>query len=157
MKYTFYLLTLLLCLATCQNQSPQEVEALQYAEKYQKNICQIHTLNTQNEALWGQTLSALQGYFPNDMPDTERKSMMKVKNASLIRMFDAYKSFDDNAKVLVDSMEAKDFEVASKLKAIRQENDMLQTQMDSLLMLLEKEGDTKDIQTQINTIKNKQC
>ena len=60
--------------------------------------------------------------IPNDLPPDERKNMIAIRNAGLIRMFEAYPKLPEPVRDRVDQAEMEDKEIALQMRIM---NDSL--------------------------------
>ncbi len=79
--------------------------------------CAMEQLNRESKQLWDTVVYAMDEQLPATMSADERRNMLKVRNASLIRMFEAYPRLPDGVQHQVDEAERQDQELAARMKA----------------------------------------
>lgn len=108
-----------LLVASCANE-PFE-QWIQEGARLQKRLieahCAMEQLNRESKQLWDTVVHVMDEQLPTSMPADERHNMLKVRNASLIRMFEVYPRLPDAVQNQVDEAEQKDRQLASRMKA----------------------------------------
>lgn len=84
--------------------------------------CGLEELGRESQLLWDSVAHNLQAQLPMDMPVEERKNMVEIRNAGLIRMFEAYPKLPPPVQQHVDKAEMRDQALASRMRAL---NDSL--------------------------------
>lgn len=96
-----------LLVASCANE-PSEQWA-QEGVRLQKQLieahCAMEQLNGESKQLWDTVVHVMDEQLPATMAADERRNMLKVRNASLIRMFEVYPRLPDGVQHQVDEAE----------------------------------------------------
>lgn len=82
--------------------------------------CELLKLRNTIAVSWDNVNDVLDENLPEQIPAEERTNILKVRNASLIRMFETYKELDDTVKMKVDEVETRDRVIAQKIVKYRQ-------------------------------------
>lgn len=77
----------------------------------------MEELNRESAQLWDTVVQVMDEQLPPKMPADERANMLKVRNASLIRMFETYPTLPENVQKQVDEAEDRDEALAAQMKA----------------------------------------
>ena len=108
---------------SCQS---DHTEIKRIAKEIKENQCSIEEITEYVDHSWSKSIEKLGAYLPDRLPDQERKNILKLKNADLIRMFESYDEFDAEGHALVDSMEQLDITWADSLRNLSKENQNLE-------------------------------
>ncbi len=104
---------------SCVNEP--SVQLAQEGVRLQKQLirahCAMEQLNRESKKLWDTVVYAMNEQLPATMPADERRNMLKVRSASLIRMFEVYPRLPDKVQNQVDEAERKDRQLAARMKA----------------------------------------
>jgi uncharacterized protein YdcH (DUF465 family) len=118
-KISLWMSFCVLFIISCADQ-PSE-QWVQEGARLQKQLieahCAMEQLNGESKQLWDTVVYAMDEQLPATMPTDERRNMLKVRNASLIRMFEVYPRLPDAVQHQVDEAERKDQELAARMKA----------------------------------------
>lgn len=93
----------------------QEGKRLQ--EKLTQAHCIMEQLNQESVQLWDTVVFVMDEQLPETTPPEERTNLLKVRNASLIRMFEVYSELPDSVQLSIDRAEQQDKELAARMKA----------------------------------------
>jgi hypothetical protein len=118
-------LTLVVFLA-CRSRTSEQLEVL--ALKHRDLACQLSRLQDSVQSHWTSLNVLLENHLPKEMPVEERRNILSVKNAPLIRMFESYSNLTVEVKDAVDAAEQYDFQSARQVTRIRDEIKQLEWQ-----------------------------
>ncbi|MBK8505793.1 MAG: hypothetical protein IPL46_28505 [Saprospiraceae bacterium] len=121
-------------LLACQSKSTGQLDVL--ALKHRDLACQLSRLEDSVETHWTSLNALLENHLPKDMPLEERRNMLAVKNAPLIRMFERYNNLTVEVKDAVDDAEQYDFQSALQVTQIRDEIKQLELQRMEIIGLI---------------------
>lgn len=116
-----------------------EKEADQLLKTSIRFQCLMEEKNRQARILWDSVTQNLARNLPEGMPVDERRNMIAVRNASLIRMFKVYPELDSNIRRLVDEADLKDAELAGSMRNIKDSLDANETAIRRMLARIEAE------------------
>ncbi|WP_236969950.1 hypothetical protein [Membranihabitans marinus] len=68
---------------------------------------------------WDQMNMLLEQSLSPDMPEAEKNNILKVRNASLIRMFESFKEVDTSVQMALLSLEEKDRKMVEKIVELK--------------------------------------
>jgi len=88
--------------------------------------CQRHLLNQSSESLWNNVSRHLDINLPNDMDTSTRKRMIELRNAPILKSFNAYKHLPDSVKIIVDKAEIADKKLVDEIAEISFSIDSLE-------------------------------
>lgn len=97
-------------------------QGFQLHQQGQAFYCELQDLGRKSQVLWDKVGRELEESIPEDLPKVERKNMIAIRNAGLIRMFEAYPSLPQTVKDQVDQAETDDQEIAGQMRVL---NDSL--------------------------------
>jgi uncharacterized small protein (DUF1192 family) len=93
---------------------------------------------------WDHINQLLESGLPADTPEEEKKNMLKVRNAGLIRMFQSYDGMEEEVKVALEQTEQLDMEMSKRITALKKEIQRIESQRIELFQKVEqKEGPQK--------------
>ena len=141
-------------LASCHT---DQNEVKNMALKIRENQCTIKKISQYVDDSWTKSINKLGEYLPDRLPDQERKNILSLKNADLIRMFESYEEFDREGQALVDSMEKLDIIWADSLRNLSIENQQLEMKIDSLMSFIENPSDAQRLNQEIEEIRSYPC
>lgn len=118
----------------CNNDA--KIEALR-AER-RTLYCEMDMLKRQSDSLWNDLAVRLDRDLPPDMKPDERRNMINIKNAGLIRMFEVFPSLDSSIHSLVENAEKMDQALASQMRANMEANHINEAALNQVLEDLEK-------------------
>lgn len=143
-------------LFSCQSDSnKQEIEEI--AQSIRDNSCRIEAISEYVNDSWTTSIEELGKKLPRSLPQQERENILNLKNANLIRMFESYKTFDDDIHSLVDSMEQVDARWADSLRRLSQENQYLEMRLDSLFSTIVDREDEQILLRKLEEVKSSPC
>jgi uncharacterized protein YdcH (DUF465 family) len=157
--YTAFGLTLGLVLShSCTNPADiSQEKILSLAERSRLIECKMEALQAESEKLWDKTNEELAKALPKDIEAYEKKNMLKVRNADLIRMFETYNNLDKPIKAKVDLAEKMDFAMADSMRVLQQKQKAVTDSVRAELMTLSSDEKRQMLKEKINTIQNKSC
>lgn len=129
---------ILIFVHACTNNFTFEQELWDCAAKEQQIRCQRQQLATETEAIWDGVVSRLTVQLPADMPQDEKRNMLAVRNANLIRMFEVYETFNDSIKQTVDVAEKADQQIVNKLAELQSQLEALENKKRTLFLEIEE-------------------
>ena len=88
--------------------------------------CQRHLLNQSSESLWKNVAYHLDINLPNEMDTSTRKRMTEIRNAPILKSFNAYKYLPDSVKALVEKAEIADKKLVDEIAEISFSIDSLE-------------------------------
>lgn len=137
---------------SCQNTDLKR--GLSIAKEIQKRQCDIDSIVLMNRTEWQVAMTHFEKSLPADLPEKERTTMLTLTNGELIRMFNSYDQLADSTKAIIDTMETKDKSYAASIKDLREEIDLLKSELTDYL-----EVSTPDelLLNRINEILTKKC
>ena len=142
MNKSMTLLTLALTYAGCANKNVKTKLDSIYQEATLIH-CSLDSLRQSISKSWDEVTTSLDNGLPDETPEEERANMLKVRNASLIRMFETYRDLADSTKQQVDSAEILDQKIAQKIAQHRKRLEILESERHRLLY--ESQSSKKDI------------
>lgn len=134
------LLPLALLIAGCHNANHNEEALLALFQKEKDLHCQLAVMKDSIRMEWDHVSEMLDENLPEDMPEEEKNNMLKVRNASLIRMFQSYDDVDDQVKMALDKTEMLDRDMSQRINLVRQELQKTETET---MQLFQKIGESK--------------
>lgn len=139
-KYFCFTIVVLL-LVGCEANTVKGNEAAVQLMRVRDSLEQVQKeLKVQLDAMWKATNTELAAMLPSGMPEQERKNMLGLNNAPLIRMFEVYDSLPSNIHQLVDKAEMMDKAIALRFQEIVEQKDANETKIEQLLLALSKES-----------------
>lgn len=113
----FFFISLLL-IAGCQTTpDPEFKESFFALAKEQGSIqCELSTMQDTIAAKWDQMGQTLVQHLPDDMPEVEKRNMIAVRNADLIRMFQSYETLAYSIKMELAEVEKEDSMMVVKIR-----------------------------------------
>lgn len=137
-KYYGILVTVLL-LTGCQ--SPATSTSLEEGKAIRSNLvdahCKMEQLREQSAKLWDSLEMELAQTLPGDMPSDERRNMLQVRNAELIRMFEVFPRLPVSVRTAVEKAERQDQELAARMKVAMNRIDMYEAEAFAFLQDME--------------------
>lgn len=112
--FLLYLIGLLACGRTSPSSDEAKFQAL--LEQSHDLECARQTLRSELDSLWSRVADSLDARLPTDMEADERRNMIGIRNAGLIRMFEVYPSLDSSVHHLVDWAEEQDARLAAEIR-----------------------------------------
>jgi uncharacterized protein YdcH (DUF465 family) len=122
----------------CTNSFTFEQQLLDCAAEEHHIICRRLALADETEAVWDQVVSRLQEQLPADMSADEKRNMLAVRNANLIRMFEVYQSLNDTIKQTVDQAEQADQQIVATLSGLQSQLEVLEQKKRALFLQIEQ-------------------
>lgn len=95
--------------------------------------CTLQRLGTESQALWDRVAGQLAQELPEELPEAERKNMIAVRNANLLRMFQTYPTLPAHLQAQVDEAEAEDQAIAERMKAVKDSLSVFEQRINALL------------------------
>lgn len=95
--------------------------------------CTLLRLGAESQALWDRVAGQLAQELPEELPEAERKNMIAVRNANLLRMFQTYPTLPDHLQAQVDEAEAEDRAIAERMKAVKDSLSVFEQRINALL------------------------
>lgn len=122
------------------NEDPNRHETMVKLFQQEKDLkCQLESMQDSIRREWDSLSSMMERELPADMPLEEKNNMLKVRNADLIRMFESFATLNDTVKVAVKATEMKDKAMISRIAAVRQNAEAIETQKIALFEAISKE------------------
>lgn len=122
--------------------------------------CTMDSIRMAVKEEWDLVNQKLDAGVPADMPEEEKRNMLKVRNAPLIRMFESYETLDSEIRMAVDKAEEMDRFMAGRISEINRQVRNLEDQRFKIYseveMAGEKEGLDK-IKEDYNKLLNDPC
>ncbi len=116
-------------------------EALLASFQKEKDLhCQLAVMKDSIKMEWDHVSEMLDENLPEDMPEEEKNNMLKVRNASLIRMFQSYADVDKEVKMALDKTEMLDRDMSQRINLLRQELQKTETET---MQLFQQIGEAK--------------
>lgn len=124
--YSLLLLATLYVVQSCSGTDPVDQlldeQGQTLHQRGQGFYCELQALGRKSKVLWDVVAEDLEQGIPNDLPPDERKNMIAIRNAGLIRMFEAYPKLPEPVRDRVDQAEMEDKEIALQMRIM---NDSL--------------------------------
>ncbi|TXF90750.1 hypothetical protein FUA23_04740 [Neolewinella aurantiaca] len=117
---------LLLLTMGCGNDAQAEMALIQLFDEEKELLCDLKAMKQDITAKWDKVNMVLEENLPESMPAAEKANMLKVRNASLIRMFESFEEVSSGIKQLLDETEAYDDEMASKVVTMKKEKQRIE-------------------------------
>lgn len=102
--------------------------------------CIMDSIRSAVKAEWDVVNEKLDRGVPETMPEEEKQNMLKVRNASLIRMFESYAGLDPGIQQAVDHAEEKDRFMAGRVSEINRQLRILEERRYAIFSEMEKKG-----------------
>lgn len=99
--------------------------------------CKMEELQEQSAQLWDSLVVELSASLPATMPVDERRNMLQVRNAELIRMFQVFPRLPESVRLAVERAEQKDQELAAQMKKEMDRIDQYETKSFAFLQEIE--------------------
>jgi len=151
----FGVFVILLSISSCVDGSIYRVKGL--ATKIKTNQCLIENLRASINLKWDSALDAFSKQLPSHIPADERETMLSLKSAKLIKMFNSYRSLPDSTKKIVESIASEDELMARKIRTLSEESEYLNEQIDSILLTIHSKRHLKVGKALVKSIKSKNC
>lgn len=120
----------------------QELHA-QFRELQQKGrdlYCELEKLGMESRILWDSVAYQLEKSIPAEVPEEERQNMIAVRNAGLIRMFEAYPKLPPATQSNLEQAEQQDQEIAARMRRLNENIRKHDHQITSFLGSVQKNG-----------------
>jgi hypothetical protein len=134
-------LIVIACLLPACNQANTaswEAEAEALLVRAQELECRRYTLHFDIQELWDLVVDSLDAKLPASVQPNERKNMLAVRNAPLIKMFKVFPKLDTAIQNLVEQAGMTDEKFADELRAVQAEIQANELEILQLLGELEK-------------------
>ncbi|MCB0537905.1 MAG: hypothetical protein KDE33_10320 [Bacteroidetes bacterium] len=139
-KSVLYIIPLLfICLTGCNTKNREETALLNMFHKEKELSCQLASMKDSITLEWDNINGLLEENLPADMPLEEKNNMLKVRNASLIRMFQSFDEVDEEVKKALDKTEKVDMEMSKRITALKREVQKIESEK---MMLFQKINET---------------
>jgi hypothetical protein len=126
---------LLLWLNACQAEK-DDVQAMMASKK--SLLCDMETLKNRSDSLWSDMSLFLEQHLPQDLPPTERSTMVAIKNARLIATVKAFPKLDSNIQAKVLAAGNFDSTIAADMKSVMDSLQGIELKINTALERLEK-------------------
>lgn len=117
MKSLTLLLVILVWFSGCKNQD--QLELISILNEERSIFCQLTMMKESIATDWDQMNMLLEQSLSPDMPVAEKTNILKVRNASLIRMFESFKEVDTAVQMALLSLEEKDRKMVEKIVELK--------------------------------------
>lgn len=77
---------------------------------------------------WDNINYLLEENLPAEMPSEEKTNMLKVRNASLIRMFQSFDDVDEGVKMALAKTEQLDIEMTKRITVLKKEVQKIESE-----------------------------
>lgn len=128
-----FLLVLGFAISSCDKEIEEEAALLDLFHKEKQLNCQLASMKDSIAGEWDNTTRILEENLPTDIPEDEKRNLLKVRNANLIRMFKTYDQLDTNVKMVVKETEQIDHNMTQRINALKQESQKIESQKIQLL------------------------
>ena len=130
MKTVFYLLLIFLfSILSCEKKPKEEAVLLELFLKEKALNCQLAAMKDSITTEWDNINYLLEENLPSEMPSEEKTNMLKVRNASLIRMFQSFGEVDEGVKMALDKTEQLDMEMAKRITVLKKEAQKIESEI----------------------------
>lgn len=102
-------------------------------QRGQTFYCELQALGRKSRQLWDTVARDLEAVIPEDLPKDERKNIIAIRNAGLIRMFEAYPRLPQEVKDRVDLAETEDQDIARQMRMMNDSLRHYDLKVDSFL------------------------
>lgn len=133
-----FILFIGISIMSCSSANRQELQLLDLAHKEADLKCNLSEMKEQITEAWDEINQLLEEKLPEEMPAEEKRNMLNVRNASLIRMFQSYADVDENIKKELDKTEKMDMKMSKEIVKLNQEMEKIETLKLGLLNKLEE-------------------
>lgn len=150
------LLFLIALFADCSN---NEAEIMDSAYKRKQLLCKMEALKFSSDSLWNGVATFLDRNLPSDLPPNERKNMIILKNAPLIKVINSYSKLDPSIKKVVEEAGNQDYLIAEQMKLTIAQFKLADSTYFKELETQEKESPARfqNIKSKINQIEKQAC
>ncbi|MBR9919491.1 MAG: hypothetical protein GYB31_01550 [Bacteroidetes bacterium] len=149
------LLVIIVCLTfgtlACENDTQSREALVDLFREEKKLQCQLASMKDSIVTEWDNMNHMLESQLPPEMPAEEKNNMLKVRNSSLIRMFQSYEGLNEEVKSALDDLEQRDRKMAERLGELKQEIQRIESEKMLLLQKLQ-ETNGNDAIEEINTL-----
>ena len=129
MKTVFYfLLIFLFSILGCENKPKEETVLLELFQKEKALNCQLAAMKDSITTEWDNINYLLEENLPAEMPSEEKTNMLKVRNASLIRMFQSFDDVDEGVKMALAKTEQLDIEMTKRITVLKKEVQKIESE-----------------------------
>jgi len=146
MKPTFYfLLILLFAVSGCENKPNEEAVLLELFHKEKKLSCQLASMKDSIITEWDNINHLLEENLPADMPTEEKTNMLKVRNASLIRMFQSFDDVDEEMKMALNKTEQLDMKMTKRITVLKKEVQKIESEKIALFQKINEASGAEEL------------
>ncbi len=131
----------LLWLPACRSEQDGDTTAL-LAEKKALH-CMLAEARHRTDSIWDTVSATLGRQLPADMKDTERRNMVAIRNADLIRMFEAYAELDTSLQQLITDAGLRDRSLSEEIRSAARKIEEVNARINQRLEQLEQSDDKK--------------
>lgn len=124
------------CGRTTSSADQAELDAL--FARTRELACLRQELRAELDRLWMTVSDSLDARLPRDMGVDERRNMIAIRNADLIRMFEVYPSLDSSIHQLVDWAEEQDVRLAAKIRQWQDQQQAHESEVQAFLLRIEE-------------------
>lgn len=161
LKTGLYLAFWLILISACKPQKDPNTDVLiRLVHKEKEILCTLGSIKDSINLTWDKLNSKLTHTLPYDTPSQEKNNMLKVRNASMIRMFKTYRVLDDSFKNTLSEVEDYDKALSEKVLSLKRELTAIANKKRKIQLRIDKNPNSKNINTlaqEINHILNKEC
>ncbi len=138
-----FLLFPLIGIFSCEKSSSDKAVLMELFQKEKDLNCNLSLMKDSITMEWDNINNLLEKTLPDDMPQEERANMLKVRNASLIRMFQSFDDTDETVKMALNKTERIDQEMTKRITSLKKEANQIELQK---IALFEKINQTKGVE-----------
>ncbi len=160
-KVLISFLTIYLFFLGCRNNDSEKIEnrLKDVSYKVHNLLCETEILKDSITIKWNTFNTLLEANVPPEMPEREKRNLLQLSNAPLIRIFKWYNRLDENIKKELRKVEIQDSLTVVTILKISGQLKELEDEKIQLLMKLEKTDKARldSINQELFTIIEKPC
>lgn len=130
---------------------------LKHAQTIDSISCTIEEIRSKTDSMWVRTMDEVEMLLPEDMPKRERRTMITLKNAELIRLIDSYDRLGSEVHGKIDAMEAFDQKMADSIRTLNFHNQELRMELELLLGKIKSKETLEKVRLEIASITSDRC
>ncbi|MCB0629394.1 MAG: hypothetical protein R2824_24535 [Saprospiraceae bacterium] len=129
---------IIMLVQACTNTFTFEHQLWDCATEEHRILCHRQALARETDAVWDRVVGQLDQQLPADMPNDEKRNMLAVRNANLIRMFEVYQFLNDSIKQTVDQAAQADRQIVTTLNGLQSQLEALEQKKRALFLQIEQ-------------------
>lgn len=141
----FLHLTLFITISACVQKPEDETALMELFKKEKVLSCQLASMKDSITTEWDNINLLLEEKLPLDMPLEEKKNILKVRNASLIRMFQSFSDMEEDVKTALSRTERLDREMSKRITVLKHKIQKLESEKMVLLQSINQRAGTDEV------------